>query len=226
MMDASPLISELEARIKDQISGYESIPKSQSKLQILISKVLFFNKEYQTRFTTTLYPKVYLADEISGRTDFGVFRILSHEYVHLNDAHRNLAWFSASYLFPQLLALISILSLLFFVDLKFLYFLFALFFAAPWPAYFRRKIEMRGYSMNMAIEYWTKGYISIETKKWIEEQFTGWNYYKMWTSSEDVIRDIKQAEMLIRTNAIIKGPEGVPFETVKSILKNHGLYRV
>ena len=81
---------------------------------------------------------------------------------------------------PQILALFSLVSIFavlfsqwFLLGLVFLVFLL------PLPAVFRRELELRGYTMSLAINYWRHGSIQDSSIDWVVKAFTGWGYYRM-----------------------------------------------
>ncbi len=212
--------------MKKEIPGFHAGYKSDSELQRIIGKVLFFNPKYMSSFTTTLYPNVYYPESMKIASDTMKFNVMSHEFVHLYDAKPNVIRFSLLYLMPQALSVLSVLSVLSLVHPMFMAFMLFLIFALPIPSCWRRHYEMRGYSMNMMIEFYKNGYISKETKEFISSQFTGWNYYKMWTNSDEVKLDILRAEADIRSGRILQGEAGKPFKIVADLMIKYGEKRV
>ena len=58
-------------------------------------------------------------------------------------------------------------------------------FAIPWPAYWRMKLELRGYGMNVALAWWLYKAFSSEYLERIVGQFTGPGYFFMcWSASK------------------------------------------
>ena len=67
----------------------------------------------------------------------------------------------------------------------------------PWPAQGRAKLELRGYTMNMAVNIWRHGSLREDTKVWIKEVFVGWAYYKMWPFKKEVDAWLDDSERMV-----------------------------
>jgi len=158
--------------IENNIPNFQIVSKKESTLIKMLSFLLFFNKQFMTRYVTTIYPRVYVPSipwHISSNSEI---EILAHEYVHLADRKRLGLFFNFIYLSPQIL---SVLSLGAFWNLWFLLFLL---FLLPIPSPGRAWAEFRGYRMSMAVMYWTTGQkININ---FLLDQFTKSGYYWMW----------------------------------------------
>lgn len=140
----------VEAATKD-IEGFEVLDKEHFKLFLLWGSVY---KKALKRWTA-LYPCVYRPDVLfENKHDY---KKLQHEWVHLKDAETlfgklpkktkrlNLILFSLAYLFPQCLAIFSLLA---FVNL---WWLLCLLFLLPIPAPFRAMAELRAYRRNVEL---------------------------------------------------------------------------
>ena len=147
----------------------------------IIGSLLFFNKEFMTTFTTTIGSTVYLPSKATvEKSPISYSMVLLHELVHIYDANKHKS-FSLLYLFPQILALLSLPLLLISWKLA----LPMLLFLLPIPAYFRMHFEKRAYMISL---YATNRYynrLGIETqlqyrKDSILKNFTGSAYYFMW----------------------------------------------
>lgn len=221
------LLQDFDADARNLIPGFAVVPKSESWHQRLLGKLLFYNPHYMERFTTTLYPKVYLSETMVGESGYRRFEVLSHELVHLYDQRESRIGFPVGYLFPQVLYVLSVFGLLgAFLSPWWLLWLLFMFAAAPIPAYWRMKAEMRGYAMTCAVQFWSRGYVPASTREFIEKQFTGWNYYRMWPFAEDVRSRLQAVERTIRTGEICEGTSGVPYKVVRDLMEKHGLKRV
>lgn len=214
------LLDAVHAETANHIPGFVVVPKSESLLQRVIGKLMFFNRAYMERFTTTLYPKVYLGAGSVEQTDRGQAALLAHEFVHLWDQKRSRIGFPLKYLFPQVLALGALGA---FWHLWCLAFLLAL---LPIPAYWRMQYELRGYAMNCAMQFWMNGYIDPDYKKFVVSQFTGWNYYRMWPDTVDMESRLKMVEKDIRSGVICDGPDGLPYLRIRTVLELLQLRRV
>lgn len=219
------LLRDLEAEARGMIPGFEVLPKSRSWHQRLVGKLLFFNPSYMQSFSTTLYPKVYLSAALEERRDMVLFSTLAHELVHLWDNQRNRILFPIGYVFPQALALLSFGAIGAFWVLDFFGFLVFLAAAAPWPAYWRMKAEMRGYAMNFAISYWVTGRISEEQRAFVAEQFTGLAYYQMWNYPELLKEEFDRIEADIKSGEICAGEAGWPYRIVRMLLHRNGMLK-
>jgi hypothetical protein len=136
-------------------NDFEVLYKNSSPFMKLLGKILFFNKTFMTRYTTTIGNKIYVPNEkylTSNR--WLAEEIIAHEYVHVVDCKRyGPVRFAMLYLFPQVLALLALLTIpaAFLISWWALLFLLFLLCAAPLPAYWRRNFELRGYTMSLFV---------------------------------------------------------------------------
>lgn len=173
-------IAELEKKIKERVPDFEIKFKDESKFMKFLGKIMFFNKSFMTNYVTTIGTKVYFPS----RAQFEInpdryFVVLAHEYVHVLDYVRSPVKFVIGFLFPQILSLLAIFSLLAVINPYFLLFLLFLLLAAPLPSPTRTSLEMRGYQMSLKTENWLTGTISDSSFVWVAKQFTGPGYYFM-----------------------------------------------
>ncbi len=141
-------------------------------LMRLLSVLLFFNKNFMTTVTTTLYPRVYVPAAWTNYSSLVKCEILAHEYVHLKDRENFKLLFEYAYLFPQILSLLSIGA---FWNFSFIWFSL---FLLPFPAPGRAWLEFRGYRMSMAAYYWLTG--KTYNVDFMGEIFAGPSYYFMF----------------------------------------------
>lgn len=182
VIDNADLFLALQDKIKSRVPGFTIKFKDENIIQRIIGVlVALFCPGYMYSYTSTFGKTVYFPNRKFVTNDSKrAFKILAHEYVHILDRARAPIFFELLYMLPQLLAVFSILALLSLVyGPWFLLFLLALLFLLPLPAYGRAALEMRGYGMNIAVNYWLHGTIYRETRNWIADRFTGWSYYKM-----------------------------------------------
>lgn len=122
--------------------------KDQFWLMKLLGKLLFFNPEFMTSFTTTIGSTTYYPSQNYVKLHpTTAFSVLLHECIHVYDSKRITSFlFSLAYLFPQILVLLSIPLLLLghFVPA-----LCCLLFLSPIPAYFRMLFEKRAYIVSL-----------------------------------------------------------------------------
>jgi hypothetical protein len=145
--------------------------------------------------------------------------------VHLFDAKQGRIKFTLLYLFPQILAVLALLAVgafWFFPMLLAVLFLAAL---APLPSPSRTEIELRGYAMTLAVEYWTAGSIPEDSVSRYSEYFTGWSYYMMSPDRVYVMDRLNVIVEAIKSNKIFEGPQAEPYRDVFLLLKREGLVK-
>jgi len=202
MIDAIPsddqLFDALQVLIRRRIPKFKIRYKDESRWQRFVGKLAFFNRKYMTNFVTTSGPNVwYPSRKFIQESKIRAFKILAHEYVHMLDRKKHPIVFEMVYAAPQWLMLFVFLSLLaIWFSNWWLTALTSLIFLAPWPAFGRAILEIRGYGMSIAINIWRHGSVLDSTKENIENNFTGWNYYKMWPFKETVKKWIADYERL------------------------------
>jgi hypothetical protein len=156
------------------------IPKDKSLFMRILSKLIFFNKKFMTKFITTIGETIYLSTGFNDLPETSRVITLLHEYVHINQKRKD-KLFSLKYLFPQSLIILSFAAFL--CPPMALFMLFLL----PIPAYFRMKYEAEAYGLSLFLFKKSGIYhMDFEFEHCIK-QFTGPNYYFMWPF-EDFIR--------------------------------------
>lgn len=191
--------------------------KDKSFLMKLLGYLLFFNKDFMTRYITTIGYTVYVPNEAEYNANPDVYdEILTHEFVHMMDYKKWNILFSASYLFPQLLSALSLLSFLA-IGHSLLWLLCLLFltFAAPLPAYFRMHWELRGYTMSAAYNKWVYNYTSTPSD--YLDRFTESGYYFMWPFKANMTNRLQAMFNKIADNSILSDE---PFRIVFDYLKS------
>jgi hypothetical protein len=211
---------------KTRYPGFQVRVKEESWLMKVLAKILFFNKRFMTGYVTTVGDKIYVPrDRVS---DFSLWQVLVHEYTHVYDKNRadfGMLGFGFWYLFPQILGVVALLCwipALIFWEPAWLWGLLTLLLAAPLPSPGRMKYEMRGYAMSMAVNYWRYGSVLDTTKRWIEEKFTGPDYYFMWPFKKMVRDEIDEWVVRLETGKILEGEDGLPFRDVHGLLSRLG----
>lgn len=167
--------------------------KDESTFMYLLSKILFFNKGFMTKFITTIGSTIYFPSrEYIKMNEFGAVNVLAHEVVHVAQAEKyGKVPFSLMYLFPQCLALLSLLAFLAIWYLPFLWCLLFLVFLAPIPAPWRKKFELEGYTMSLFMSYlqlkkagWDdekiKAELALYALRYDKSMFRGSGYWFMW----------------------------------------------
>lgn len=223
----SKKLEELKAEIKKNIPEFNLYIKERSKLMRFIGKILFFNKSFMTRFTTTLYPNVYMPRE-DWENPWSCLPLLSHEYCHLISAKKKGSFlFSFLYGAPQILAPLALLSLLaipfsnwWLLNLSWLV------LAGPLPAYFRMKEELEAYTMTLMVDMIL--FINHEPSKevltkieeddivFIASNFYTGAYYFMWPFKKNIINKVKKQRIKILSGEY---DNVYPYSFVKQLLK-------
>lgn len=194
--------------------------KNESKFMKFLGALLFFNKGFMSMFVTTIGDTVYFPSKemIEDKPESAIM-VMSHEYVHIKDSKRLGLLYKPMYLFPQILAVLSIFSLFAFLTPYAWLFLIFLVFLAPFYSPGRKYIELRGYQMSIFTYYLflKENEHSDESIKKIlydfsdntNEFFTGSAYYYMWPRG--VHRELKSfVDKLINDE----------------VSKNSGMYKV
>lgn len=157
--------------------------KDESLLMKILSKILFFNKNFMTNYTTTIGSSVYFPSKsYLEKNERSAIVVLLHELVHLQDAKKyNNLLFGFLYLTPQILALLFFPLL--FISWKIA--LFFLIFAFPIPSYFRMYFERRAYMASLyCINEMSKKMnfqpLLLSNSIFFLNQFKSSNYYFMW----------------------------------------------
>lgn len=200
------------ARLKTFVEarGVKVVPKEDSRLMKFLSSVLFFNKGFMTDFATTIGNTIFIPKPLWGQVD-----VLAHEYCHAHDSRRcGVVLYSLRYLFPQCLALLSLLSLGAIATPWWppaFYFITALIFLgclAPLPAPWRQEYEFRGYKMSLLVLARVYGNVPVG---WALKQFFSPDYY---FGKTDVVSDFNRLLKDIEE----KKPMGAPYDAILAIL--------
>jgi hypothetical protein len=163
--------------------------------------IKLFNKEVDERYITIIFGTMWVPDSFFSKPDLDQLTILIHETTHEYDRKKlNSFIFSMGYLFPQVLALLSVCSILsIWYGSTFLLFLLSFLFLLPLPAPFRMWTELRGYRTNMlnAILVRKTNKISLDGYvEYLEKQFTGAAYYWMWPFASHIKGLLMKEEIL------------------------------
>ena len=108
-----------------------------------------------TDFVTTIGNTVYYPDrKFVEMLPLEAAFVLAHEYVHIKDYERMGTFkYTAMYLFPQILSVLSLLTLFAFITPYAWLFLIFFLCLLPIPSFSRKRIEMKGYKMSIYIFY-------------------------------------------------------------------------
>ncbi len=146
-----------------------------------VALMWIWQRKFMTNYTTTIGYDVYVADWMVKRGAWDVlYGVMRHEFIHMLQKKRHGAWFTWGYLFPQVLALLSLGALsAIWVGPWGLFPLVFLLALLPFPAPFRSKWEAEGYTQTMLVSYERRGSIDWAQVKRIKRHFTGSDYYFM-----------------------------------------------
>lgn len=205
----SPRLRGVLALGESEVPGFAVKFKNESSwMKFLAIFANLFNKSFMTTYTTTSDVTVYFPSrEYLLADQEGNAQVLAHEIVHMRERRQDgLAWNFLRYSFPQLFAVLAIASIGAIWNLWFLLALVFLLALAPLPAPGRRDIELNGYTMSMAIAFWTSGTLSDELYNNVADQFTTSLYWFMWPWRKDMLFRLKMRGQSIRTGDILKDP--------------------
>jgi len=225
VQNSKELYDALVTSVTRKVPGFKVRFKDECWTQKVVAVLVWiFNRTYMTRYTTTLYPTVYWPSRKALEGDYlHAFRTLAHEYVHLWDRqYRGWVDFNSSYLGPQLYCLLALGALGAFWRLWMLACLIFLPLAYPWPSRGRTSLELRGFSMSVAVAVWLYGAATEDAKQSMVSRFTGWDYYRMWPQALEIRVQLDAAEASARDLTLLKGDEGAPFREVYALLKTAG----
>jgi hypothetical protein len=180
------------------------MPKNSSKLMQAIGwlfRVTKISPEFMERYITTIGETVYFPDKMLEEGDSEkIVRVLVHETIHVADSKRfSGPVFSFLYLFPQSLALLSLLSLLAVWKIGFLWCLLFLLCLAPIPAPFRYWFELKAYRTQILISRKEDKLTDeqlIPIYEWIEKQLCTNLYYWTWPFPTTVRKHLKNEDWM------------------------------
>jgi len=158
--------------------------KNNSILMKLLSYILFFNKRFITKYTTTIGSTIYFPDEryVNSRPRSSII-ILLHELVHIYDSKRfNPIVYNFLYLFPVSLLLVALPLFIFSWKIAIILTILSL---TPLPSYFRMYFERRAYMASLytiqklSEKMHFNPYLDNAKNSFISE-FKSSSYYFMW----------------------------------------------
>jgi hypothetical protein len=197
------------------------VDKSSSWLMKAIDLVVGrFNHEFMDSYITTIGSTIYVPSHfLTQNSDVQIVEILAHETQHIIDYAASPVLFTLGYLFPQVLALLSIFAVFAVLNPWMLLCLLFLVFLAPCPSYGRYKAELNGYRTSILLarnrpttdnyRTVTFGFTDdemVQLRTWISKQMTTANYYFAWPFPSWIERDLKDEGFMMepRYQEIIK----------------------
>jgi hypothetical protein len=200
------MIFEAVLRIIQKYSpGFTVIYKNESMLHKIIGFILFFNPAYMTNYITTFSNKcAFPSLSMIQRDPEVAAQVLAHEGRHAIDERVNPILYKIKYLFPQILALLALLSIMSIWWRPALWFLLALILLGPLPAYWRTHYELRAYTITLAVAYYSTGSISYANivLENIISRFTGPSYWYMWPFKGYIREELSRALTEITTGTL------------------------
>jgi ABC-type multidrug transport system fused ATPase/permease subunit len=158
--------------------------KDSSFFMKLLSYILFFNKVFMTKYTTTIGPTIYFPSEAFIKLrPISSLNILLHELTHINDSMKfGTFLYSFLYLFPISLFPFMLLFLIFSWKIALILIILCM---LPLPAYFRMHFERRAYFVSLYVINSLSKKMDFnpfleDNKKYFISQFKAPAYYFMW----------------------------------------------
>lgn len=170
------MLTKQSQRIIEQLHDRRRVKvvyKRNSLFMKILSKLLFFNKNFMDNATTTIGRTIYLSNNFDKREEPAKIATLVHEYVHILQSEEDIL-FPILYLIPQFLVLYSLLAIPF--GSFFLLFLLAI---LPFPAVYRALYEAEAYAVSLYIKDKSGGYDMKAELDFVIKTFTGPSYYFM-----------------------------------------------
>lgn len=200
-----PQMKQMLALCRAEVPEFRIEFKEDSKLMHFLSLLLFFNRGFMDKYITTLGSTIYFPTRAGFLAQqYSYVEVLAHELVHMKESsHRGRLQYSVSYLFPQILALLSLLTCLAPLNPWFLLCLCFLVFLAPIPSVSRCNIELNGYTMSLAVVFWRTGVITDADLDWTASQFTGPAYYWMYPWAVLINSELRLRAIRIRTDQVM-----------------------
>ena len=216
MKSYDQLCEDMQQMVSWHVPEFEIKDKESSFLMKLIDKSVMwiFNKEFMTRYTTTVGYSIYVP---KGKSNQSLWRTIAHEWWHMHSMKKLGAFLHGFlYLFPQTLSPLALLAILGFWFPWAVWFLTALVFLLPLPAYFRYREELDAYTVSMAAYLWRYKSIPDDYIDHVAKNFYKSNYYFMWPFKDSVINKLKERRSLLIGGAFDAQPI---FGDVKSVIK-------
>lgn len=200
--------------IQTLLPKYRIVRKKDSTLMKILNVLLFFVPNFMAHFTTTIGSTVYLTDDLLEADSDLVIPILAHEAQHVYDKP-----YMLFYLFPQVLAVGALLSVLaIWFSNAWLWSLTLLALLAPLPAPGRMWIERRGYLASLACYNWLYSEaMAFSAINVVVKQFTSKNYFFMWPFKQSLKKWFTKNLTLVTENPEAVGPV---YAHVRSFIKN------
>lgn len=192
-----PVVAAYLEEAKQMDPSIRLLAKEDSMLMKVVGFIVKpFNPSFNTRYTTTIGSTIWMPSEIATiLPEEAYLEVVVHEVQHILDHKRHGMLFKVGYLFPQVLALLSLLALGAIWSPIWLLWLLCLLFLAPLPAYWRYRAEFNGYRTSILFNKF-HGRTSERTNEWIIGQLAGPSYYFAWPFKSWIEKDLKDLSFL------------------------------
>lgn len=183
--------------VRKQDPTIQLLAKEDSKLMKVIGFIVKpFNPTFNTLYTTTIGSTIWMPTEVAKiLSEEHFLEVVAHEVQHILDEKEQGIWFKVGYLFPQVLAALSLLAVFGIWSPSWLWWLLCLLLMAPLPAYWRYKAELNGYRTFIVFDKF-HGRDSAETYKQTIDQLSGPSYYFAWSFKSWIEKDLKDESFL------------------------------
>ena len=225
MAQDSVIFAALETAAKRRYKGFRIRYKNESFLMRVLARILWivrFDRVTTTWGATVWFPcRSWVEGGVVSGGYRAAWKTLAHELVHVSDRERFGVAFPLMYAFPQVLVLLA-LPAVFAIDgdPHWLWWLAFLVFAAPIPSPTRAWLELRGYSMSMAVNYWRYGAVVQETRNWVLLALTSPLYYWMLPVRRWAATWLARYESRLKRGVLFEGRAGEPFRLVSDVLNS------
>lgn len=178
-------------------------PKSESKLLKIVSPLAtVFNKNFTNGYITTIGDTIWYPDGWLERIDVkNLLQVIAHECIHIKQkSEQTQLVHNFLYLFPQSVAIFSLLSLLAIpFGSAWLWCLLFLLCLAPLPAPFRYMKELEAYRVKFLFikhVHNNEQFLLEFAKEVIIENMSKSNYYFTWPFTKCIIKDLNDETKL------------------------------
>ena len=104
-------LANILSAIEYEFPDFKIVDKRESKLMRLLSKLLFFNKNFMSRYITVIGNTVYVPTKDWVKEDaYRALSVFCHEWVHMKDNRRLGPFFKLLYLSPQIFSFLAVLG--------------------------------------------------------------------------------------------------------------------
>jgi hypothetical protein len=183
---------------------YEKKTSFFMKFLYIIGFMWIWQKRFIKGYNTTIGFSVYFSEwVVDNRRWDSMYRTMRHEFIHMLQKNKYKLLFDLSYLFPQVLAVGSVLALLaVWFSNWWLMSLCCLACLAPMPAPWRTKWEIEGYTASMVVMFEEQNGISKQRIDNIIKHFISSDYFFMCPFRSWITRKINTIAMSIRAGKI------------------------